>query len=98
MDATADLHQVRAEMLSLGLRTPRRQEARPAILTDRQQEVAELAVKGLSDPRIAETLGISRRTVSTHMHRVLKTLELRSRTQLGAWMSSHPHLGPTAKH
>ena len=80
-------------MLSIGLRAPRRSGLRHAALTSRQRGIAELAAQGLSAPEIANALDISRRTVSTHMHRVLKATGLRSRTQLEAWIGSNPEPG-----
>jgi DNA-binding NarL/FixJ family response regulator len=39
----------------------------------------------LTNRRIAEELSISERTVATHVHKILKKLNLRSRVQVSAW-------------
>lgn len=50
-------------------------------LTEREISVLKLLAKGYSDRRIAETLSISVRTVSTHVHSILGKLGLENRTQ-----------------
>ena len=54
----------------------------PPSLTRREQEVAALVARGLTDRRIAEELSISERTASTHVSRILKKLGLRSRDEV----------------
>jgi predicted ATPase/DNA-binding SARP family transcriptional activator/DNA-binding CsgD family transcriptional regulator len=54
---------------------------RPA-LTRREEEVALLVARGLTNSRIAEELSISARTVDTHVGRILKKLGLHSREQV----------------
>ena len=51
-------------------------------LTEREQQVAELVLKGLSNRAIAEHLSIKERTVETHMTSIMNRLGLRSRYQL----------------
>jgi DNA-binding NarL/FixJ family response regulator len=55
--------------------------AAPA-LTEREREVALLAARGLRDRQIAERLGVSTRTVSSHLHRCYTKLGIRRRTEL----------------
>lgn len=50
-------------------------------LTERELNVLELLAQGLSDQQIAELLQISRRTVSTHVGKVLTKLGVENRTQ-----------------
>jgi RNA polymerase sigma factor (sigma-70 family) len=45
--------------------------ARMALLTEREREVMELAIKGMSNKEIARRLGISHRTVEIHKARVM---------------------------
>jgi len=56
-------------------------------LTAREREVAHLIAQGCTNRLISEKLSISERTVSTHVGRILKKLELRSRSQLAAWVA-----------
>jgi predicted ATPase/DNA-binding SARP family transcriptional activator/DNA-binding CsgD family transcriptional regulator len=59
----------------------------PDPLTTREREVAHLVAQGNTNRDISERLSISERTVSTHVGRILKKLELRSRSQLAAWIA-----------
>ena len=52
-------------------------------LTGREHEVALLAARGLSDLAIAGQLGISARTVATHLSRVYMKLHIDGRKELG---------------
>jgi predicted ATPase/DNA-binding CsgD family transcriptional regulator len=58
--------------------------ASPA-LTGREQEVATLVARGLSNREIAGRLFLSVRTVEVHVNRILTKLGFASRTQLAAW-------------
>jgi DNA-binding CsgD family transcriptional regulator len=51
-------------------------------LTEREQDVAALMLKGLSNRGIAENLKIKERTVETHVTSIMSRLGLRSRYQL----------------
>lgn len=53
-----------------------------AVLTEREVEVARLAVKGLSNQEIATSLVLSVRTVETHMHRIMRKLSVASRQDI----------------
>jgi two-component system, LuxR family, response regulator FixJ len=55
---------------------------RQATLTDREREVTALVVKGLSSKVIAQTLGISYRTVELHRSHILEKLGVRSVAEL----------------
>lgn len=52
-----------------------------ALLTQREREVLGLLVKGLSNRRIARTLGISESTVKNHLHAIFLKLDVTDRTQ-----------------
>jgi predicted ATPase/DNA-binding SARP family transcriptional activator/DNA-binding CsgD family transcriptional regulator len=68
-----------------------------ASLTQREQEVALLVAQGLTNRQIATELVISEHTAATHVRKILKKLELRSRAELAAWVSDRalptPHSG-----
>jgi DNA-binding NarL/FixJ family response regulator/anti-anti-sigma regulatory factor len=53
-------------------------------LTPSEQRVAELVVTGRSNPEIAQSLFLSRKTVERHVSRILQKLEVRNRTELAA--------------
>jgi pimeloyl-ACP methyl ester carboxylesterase len=79
-DAAAVLRPVRR---FLGLR-PHRRTTGPA-LTVRQQEVAELVARGLTNREIAVRLGIEERSAEGHVERIRDRLGFRSRAQVAAW-------------
>src|SRR5262249_55252301 len=54
--------------------------ASPVVLTERQRQVLRLLVDGHSDPEIADTLGISTRTVETHVAGILNKIGVHART------------------
>jgi len=59
------------------------------VLSDREQEVVIWAVQGLTNKEIAAQLGISAKTVKTHLQHVFRKLNVRRRVQLSALS---PHL------
>jgi DNA-binding NarL/FixJ family response regulator len=66
----------RRDLRSIGLRLVGEPQAP---MTAREREVAGLLLAGASNARIATILGVSQRTVQSHVSRVLKTLDLPSR-------------------
>jgi non-specific serine/threonine protein kinase len=73
-------------------------------LSPREQEVAALVARGLTNRQIGERLTLSERTVDTHVRNILGKLELVSRAQIAAWAvehrlrSSQPARAATGKH
>ena len=57
---------------------------RTQALTAREQEVALLLARGLTNRRIAQVLSISEHTVANHVGKILKKLKLRSRAQISS--------------
>ena len=55
---------------------------RRATLTDREREVLDLVVKGMSSKAIARTLGISFRTVEVHRSHILEKMDVRTVPEL----------------
>jgi DNA-binding NarL/FixJ family response regulator len=55
-------------------------------LTPRERDVAELLVRGLSNRRIAAELVLTEQTAETHVKRILRKLDLRSRHHVRAWL------------
>jgi DNA-binding NarL/FixJ family response regulator len=64
-------------------RQPRHDEPSET-LTPREQEVALLVARGLTNRRIALELSISEHTAANHVRRILRKLGLRSRAQIGS--------------
>ncbi len=59
------------------------------LLSRREQEVAALVARGLTNRVIAERLVIGERTVETHVSRILAKLGFTSRSQVVAWAAKH---------
>jgi predicted ATPase/DNA-binding SARP family transcriptional activator/DNA-binding CsgD family transcriptional regulator/Tfp pilus assembly protein PilF len=58
-----------------------------AALTRREEEIAAIAARGLTNRQIGVQLSVSEHTVATHISRILKKLGLHSRAQLGSWLT-----------
>lgn len=56
-------------------------------LTPREREVMIELAKGATNPEIAERLGISRKTVETHVGAVLRKLQLTTRQAVVRWVT-----------
>jgi len=56
-------------------------------ITSRQQEIAVLLSRGLTNRQIAKELVISKRTVDTHVSDIFRKLGLHSRSQIAAWVT-----------
>ena len=66
-----------------------------AALTPREEEVAVLVSRGLTNRQIASELSISEHTVATHIAKILKKLGLSSRSRLSAWVAERGSIHPT---
>ena len=60
----------------------------PGQLTRREQDVAALVARGLSNSQIAAALVISPRTVETHVQHIMDKLGCSSRAQIAAWSTA----------
>jgi predicted ATPase/DNA-binding SARP family transcriptional activator/DNA-binding CsgD family transcriptional regulator len=56
-------------------------------LTRREQQVALLVARGLTNRQISTELGISERTAGNHVAKILRKLGLRSRAQIATWVT-----------
>jgi DNA-binding SARP family transcriptional activator/DNA-binding CsgD family transcriptional regulator len=101
LDATPD---VLSQRLYQDIRAGRLRSAGPTVaapppawamrpLAPREDEVARLIAQGRSNREIAGLLGLSPRTVETHVGRILRKLGLASRDQVAAWATQ-----PTGGH
>ncbi|WP_119726837.1 ATP-binding protein [Thermomonospora amylolytica] len=59
-------------------------------ITTREREVARLVAVGLTNRQIADRLGVSPRTVDSHLQHIRDKLGLRSRTQVAVWAAQRP--------
>jgi DNA-binding CsgD family transcriptional regulator len=58
-------------------------------LTARQQQVARLAARGLSNAEIAHQLGIKPHTVDAHLKKIYAALNVHSRAELSYQIKDH---------
>jgi predicted ATPase/DNA-binding SARP family transcriptional activator/DNA-binding CsgD family transcriptional regulator len=63
-------------------------------LTRREQAVALLVARGLTNRQISAELGISERTAGNHVGGILRKLGLRSRVQIASWATERRLLAP----
>ena len=63
-------------------------------LTARQLEIARLVAEGLTNPRIAERLGLERRTVASHLDNIYARLQLGNRAALTRWLLERENRRP----
>jgi DNA-binding CsgD family transcriptional regulator/tetratricopeptide (TPR) repeat protein len=84
LGAERELAKTREQIRELGARPPPRAEpgAATGILTAREAEIARLLAARSSSKAIARTLGISARTVTTHLSNIFRKLGIRSRGEL----------------
>jgi non-specific serine/threonine protein kinase len=64
------------------------------ILSRREEEVAALVAKGMSNRQIASELFLSESTIENHVSKILRKLELTSRTEIAAWATQRRLLAP----
>lgn len=60
--------------------------ASSAQLTRREQEVADLVARGLSNAAVARQLYLSPATIASHMSHILGKLGFSSRVEIAAWV------------
>jgi DNA-binding CsgD family transcriptional regulator len=58
-------------------------------LSPREREVAALIARGLTSREMAESLMVSERTADSHADHIRSKLELRSRSEIAAWVVAH---------
>ncbi|MDQ3647724.1 MAG: LuxR C-terminal-related transcriptional regulator [Actinomycetota bacterium] len=59
-------------------------------LTGQEHRVAKLAAAGLSNPEIAQTLFVTRKTIVTHLGHVYQKLDIHSRAELAHTLAASP--------
>src|SRR5215218_2178813 len=77
-----------SEEKDIGPSSPTPEQSRseqPAALTRREEEVAGLVARGLTNRQIASDLHLSERTVENHVSNILRKLGRTSRTEIASW-------------
>jgi DNA-binding CsgD family transcriptional regulator len=91
--ADHEVMRARAALRHAGIRLRTTAGARPSSgwgsLTRTEERVAGLVATGATNPEIAQSLSVSRRTIETHVSNVLGKLQLRSRTELALLVARH---------
>lgn len=77
--AALELRLTREQMRKLGIRPPQQSVIRGGVLTAREVEILRLVVRHQTNKEIARALGISARTVSTHLSNMFQKLGVDSR-------------------
>ena len=76
-------------------RSAAREQYDPDALTDREQEVLELMVEGVtSNRKLASSLGVSENTVKFHVRNILDKLHLHNRAQVVGYALRHRLVEP----
>jgi len=75
-----------ARQLVQSLAAPRHADTLDILLTGREIEIARLVARGEDNQSIADALGISFRTVGTHVTNILRKANVANRTQLALLM------------
>jgi HD-GYP domain-containing protein (c-di-GMP phosphodiesterase class II) len=91
-----DRDAVDAVRAAAGHRVERRPRELPAGLTERELDVLLILVKGQSNQAIAETLGISAKTVGHHVQHIYAKAGVRSRAAATVWAFERSLVGNTA--
>jgi DNA-binding CsgD family transcriptional regulator len=82
MGARAFAERARRELLATGEKVRKRTEDTRAELTPQEEEIAQLARDGLTNPEIGAQLFIGARTVEWHLRKVFVKLDIGSRREL----------------
>jgi DNA-binding CsgD family transcriptional regulator len=89
LGAESELSETRDQLRELGARPPARAVATGvAGLTGREVDIARLVSERKSNKQIGEALGISARTVSTHLSNIFGKLDVSSRGELADFVRS----------
>ncbi len=92
LGATPWVERCQREIDGCGLR-PRRRHGQDDELTAREELVAGVVARGLSNREVAAELGISVKTVEHHLGRIYTKLGVRSRTQLAVHLVAAEQAG-----
>ncbi|WP_194915294.1 ATP-binding protein [Catenulispora rubra] len=101
LGARVDMDRAEARLRACGIRlgvrgARRRPKTGLAALTTAEERVAKLVAEGLTNPDIADRLFLSRRTVQSHVSRVLAKLDVPSRSGIALIIAEQAHGAGTA--
>jgi DNA-binding CsgD family transcriptional regulator/tetratricopeptide (TPR) repeat protein len=82
LGATRLAERAAVELAASGARTRRRALVGADALTPSERRIADMAGAGMSNTEIAQALFVTLNTVETHLRRVFRKLDIKSRTQL----------------
>lgn len=77
-----------AELGAAGAKPRRRRLTGPTSLTACEHRIANMAMQGMTNPQIAQTLFVTPRTVEMHLTNAYRKLEITSRAQLSQALAS----------
>lgn len=80
--------QARSELSASGARPRRERISGLESLTPSERRAADLAVEGMTNRQIAETLWVTRKTIEYHLHNVYAKLDVGSRGELAELFES----------
>jgi DNA-binding NarL/FixJ family response regulator len=92
MGTRAWAERARRELVATGERVRRRTEDTRGDLTPQEEEIAQLARDGRTNPEIGAQLFIGARTVEWHLSKVFTKLDISSRRELDEALSRRKHL------
>jgi predicted ATPase/DNA-binding CsgD family transcriptional regulator len=78
-----------------GIPSSEMQRDRSSPLSAREEEVAALVARGLTNRQIAAQLVIAERTAGSHIAHILDKLGVTTRTQIAVWAVEHGLIGPS---
>lgn len=88
MGARSEHQLAEARLRGLGVHTWRRgPTTSPATLSQRERDIAEAVARGATNPEIAGSLFLSRKTVERHVSHILAKLGARNRAELAALLA-----------
>lgn len=90
----AALHPAAARVLMQSYKAALQPAAESAALTQMELRVLQLLATGASNRELAASLGVSVRTVTTHVRNILDKLQLKNRTQAALYARENSLAGP----
>jgi DNA-binding CsgD family transcriptional regulator len=98
LGAVVVARRARSELRAAGGRPRLNPRGARRVISSSENRTAHLAARGLSNPEIARTLYISRKTVEAHLYNVYRKLGINSRADLaGALAGAGPGVGPAVR-